>query len=305
MNSDFTNASELDWRLIKAFVAVMQERTLSAAARKLGTTQPTIGRQIRELEETCGELLFFRRGKSLDPTPAALGLSARAEDVEASVVSLSRAFARIGESDSLRIVRITAPTLIADHLLPNTLPSASKALPKAEFHILPSDSVQDLQRRHADIALRLTEPTQPDLITQRIGEVQIGLHATQDYLSKMGHPTKIADLARHRLILPSNETQISAAAANVGLEPGVLTASIRSDDLRHRHALMKAGAGIATGHSWMTQFDPDLRQVLPNVIIDTLPVWLVATEDIRTSRTLRCAYDILRNFARRAFARSS
>ncbi len=209
----------------------MQERTSSTAARKLGAKQPTIGRQIRELEETCGELLFFRRGNSLDPTPAALGHSARAEDVEASVVLLSRAFARVEESESLRIVRITAPTLIAGHALPNTLPSASKALPKAKFLILPSDSVQDLQRSHSDIALRLTKPTQPDLITQRIGKPQIGLHATQDYLSvavRSARPTGArSDRLRSGLSVPpaqefvdTGDLMVCDASKNIG-QPGL------------------------------------------------------------------------------------
>lgn len=293
MAGPHSSSKDPDWRLVRAFVAVMQEGTLSAAARRLGTTQPTVGRQIRQLEETCGEVLFLRRGTSLEPTPAALGIHARAGDVDAAVRSLGRAFARLGESEEARIVRITAPTLVADHLFPSILPDITEQVPRVQFHILPSDLVQDLQRRHADIALRLTEPTQPDLIARRIGRVELGFFATRRYLSLSGVPETAADLESHRLITPLDDAVVRAVLARAGLDPGSFEGAIRSDDLRYRHAMMKAGLGIATGHDWMARHDPDLVRILPDFTIDVFSVWLVATEDIRTSRALGAAYDAL------------
>ncbi len=274
---------------------------MSAAARKLGATQPTIGRQIRELEEICGELLFRRRGKSLEATPAALALRARAEDVEASVASLNQAFVRLGDSASVRVVRVTAPTLITEHLLPRILPEISAELPRAEFHILPSDAVLDLQRRHADIALRLTEPMQPDLVRQKIGRIDVGLIAARRYIQRRGTPNSVADFAQHEFILPTDDTMVKAAAAKAGLDNLSLPAVFRSDDLRCRHAMVKEGLGIGAGHDWMPHQDPDLIRVAPGLVINTLPVWLVATEDIKTSQTLRSSYDLLRETGRGVF----
>lgn len=288
-------SGDLDWRLIRAFIAVMQNGTLSAAARRLGLTQPTVGRQIRELEEVSGELLFLRRGTMLEPTEAARGMLARAEDVETSVRSLGQAFVRMGDDTGPRLVRVTMPTLMADHLAPHLLPGILEAVPRAQVRIDPSESVQDLYRRTADIALRLTDPKQPDLIAQRIGTVSFVFLATRAYLDAHGEPETPADLLSHRIILPADDRVVTAVAQRAGLDPAHLDTRLTSDDLRHRHALMVAKLGIGTGHHWMERTDPALRRVLPGFTIDTRPVWLVATEDIRTSRTQRAVFDALRD----------
>lgn len=293
MHERMNKRFDLDWRLIRAFVAVLQEGTLSAAARRLATTQPTVGRQIRELEEACGEILFLRRGTRLEPTRAALDIRARAEDVEASVHALGQAFAGIGHSTSPRTVRITAPTLIADHLLPSLLPRILHAVPQAQIQVEPSDQVQDLQRRHADIALRLTDPRQPDLIAQRIGRADIGFFASQAYVARTGKPSDPADLRNHRMILPADERLVAAVAARASIDPAELHAPLRSDDLRHRHALMAAGLGVGTGHHWMARTDGALVRLLPDFVIDTLPVWQLTTEDVRTSKVLRAVHEVL------------
>lgn len=280
----------IDWRLVRAFVAVMQDGTLSAAARRLGTTQPTVGRQIRTLEAACGEVLFLRRGTRLDPTEAARAIHAQAEDVDAAVRALGHAFGRLAGDAGPRVVRITAPTLICDHLLPRLLPGIAAAA-DVQLHLVPSDAVQDLHRRAADIALRLVEPRQPDLIARRIGRVAIGLVAAPAYLDRAGVPAAPADLARHRLILPTDDRVVAAVAARAGMDPAALAAPLRSDDLRHRHALVAAGLGIGTGHDWMAA--AGLVRVLPAFAVDVRPVWLVATEDIRTSAALRAVHDAL------------
>lgn len=284
----------LDWRLVRAFIAVMQHGTLSAAARRLGLTQPTVGRQIRELEQVTGELLFVRRGTTLEPTEAARGMLARAEDVESAVRSLGQAFARIGDDTGPRLVRVTMPTLMADHLAPQVLPAILSAAPRAQIRVDPSDKVQDLYRRSADIAVRLTDPQQPDLIAQRIGTVSFVLLAARAYLERHGTPEDPRDLLSHRIILPADDGVVSAVARRAGLDPARLDMRLTSDDLRHRHALMAAGLGIGAGHHWMERTRPALQRVLPHFIIDTRPVWLVATEDIRTSRTQRAVFDSLR-----------
>ncbi|MGP1273961.1 MAG: LysR family transcriptional regulator [Caulobacterales bacterium] len=292
MNSDTKNA-DLDWRLIRAFVAVAEAGTLSAAARRLGTTQPTIGRQIRELEALCGEVLFHRRGTRLEPVPAARTILEQARDVDAAVRSLSQAFTRIADAPDGQIVRITAPTLICDRLLPHLLPAILDTLPEVEIQIDPSDIVQDLQRRHADIAIRLTDPVQPDLIAQKLGSIGLGLFASKAYLDVYGIPRGLEAFAAHRLILPVDEEIVRVTTARLGISPDMLRSSLRSDDLRHRHALMAAGLGIGTGHHWLGRTDRHMVRLLPDIELTRFPVWLVTTEDVRLSRSRRAVFDAL------------
>jgi DNA-binding transcriptional LysR family regulator len=288
-------SDDLDWRLVRAFIAVMQEGTLSKASRRLGLAQPTVGRQIRDLERRSGEVLFLRRGTALEPTEAARGLLARAEDVDASVRSLGTAFLRLSDRAGPRLVRITLPTLIADHLLPRLLPGILAAVPQLRIQVEPSDAVQDLYRRRADIALRLTDPRQPDLIVQRIGQVSFGMFGARPYLAQNGVPATLHDLLAHRLILPADDRIVATVAARAGISPADLDAPLRSHDLRHRHALLTAGLGLGVGHHWMDGPDGLLQRVLPDFDVDTRTAWLVATEDLRASKTQRALFDALRD----------
>jgi len=125
--------------------------------------------------------------------------------------------------------------------------------------------------------------------------VSFVLLATRAYLDRHGMPGGPRDLLSHRIILPADDRVVTSVARRAGLDPAGLDTRLTSDDLRHRHALMAAGLGIGTGHHWMERTDPALRRVLPHFTIDTRPVWLVATEDIRTSRTQRAVFDALRD----------
>jgi DNA-binding transcriptional LysR family regulator len=168
-------SDDLERRLVRAFIAAMQDGTLSAALRRLGPAQPTVGRQICNLERRCGEVLFPRRGTAFEPTEAARGLLTRAEDVDASVRSLGAAALRPADRAGPHLVRLTLPTLTADHLLPRLLPGILATVPHVQMQVEPSDAVADPYRRRADIAFRPMDPRQPDLIVQRIGQVAFGL----------------------------------------------------------------------------------------------------------------------------------
>lgn len=285
---------EADWRLVRAFVAVMETGSLSAAAHRTGATQPTLGRQIRELERRSGVTLFFRRGQRLTPTERALALFPRALDVSRAVSGLVREFGRAEDPGEARPVRLTLPTLLADEMLPSLLPALQVAAPQAAFEVLPSDGVQDLLRRDADIALRMIEPRQPELVARRIGEVTLGLYAARAYLAEHGTPQTRRELLGHRWIAPLDQAALEAGAAAAGLDDALANLrALRSDDLRHRLALLRAGLGLGPCHTWIGDRDPNLIRLLPQADFGRMGVWIVANDDLRRSPTLRAVFDAL------------
>ncbi len=284
-----TNA--IDWRLIHAFVAVMEEGTLSAAARRVGATQPTLGRQIRELESISGEVLFVRRGLRLEPTPHAIALLPEAQDIERGIAALGRKFLHEGDGAQREKITLTAPTLLADEMLPIVIPALRVALPATRFNVMPSDMLEDIHRRRVDIALRLIKPTQPDLIVQKLGQIEVGLYTSEAYVSIYGMPKSPSDLMDHELILPENYKDIEMKQFGISIAGAQVVAL--SNDLRSRLAMMRSGLGISTCHDWIGRRDPSLQRVLPEIMIASFDVWLVATDDIHRSRALRTAWDIL------------
>ncbi len=292
-----SDAQKLDWKLIRAFVAVMEEGTLSAAAKRLGASQPTLGRQIRLLEEHAGDVLFIRRGLRLEPTEAAQTLFPHAQQVEREMDAVMRSVQTIGTDVAPRKITLTAPTLLCDELLPHVIPRLKASAPTTRFEIVPSDSLEDIHRRSVDIALRTLRPTQPDLITRKLGTIAVKLFASRAYVERRGNPSTPADLKHHDVILAANDPHISLALEHIGLEINQLSVVAMCDDLRYRLACIRAGLGISSCHDWIGARDPDLVPIFPDLALDQFDLWLVTTDDIHRSQTLRRVFDQLSDWS--------
>lgn len=284
-------STEAGWQLIRSFVAVMKAGTLTAAARLLGTTQPTVGRHVRELERLAGETYFLRRGNRLEPTDHAQAMFARALDVEGTVTALARELAQPTRAQAT--VRLTTSMVFGTYLLPRLLPALLARAPGVEVEVIATDVVQDLYRRDADIAVRLIAPTQPNLIARRVGSVALGLYATRAYLDHHGRPATPAELRDHVLIASRNGLEVRTVAERLGLVPPPAHLPIRSDEMLVRDGLMRAGLGIGACQHWLAALAPDLERVLPEIDVARLPVWLVAHEDLRRSRSLKLIHKAL------------
>ncbi|MCC5974452.1 MAG: LysR family transcriptional regulator, partial [Rubellimicrobium sp.] len=189
----------LDWTLLKAFLAVAETGSLSAAARRLGASQPTLGRQIRALEAELGTELFHRqpRGLALTETGTALLAPARAMGEAAGRIALAAA----GQDAQLEgTVRITASLAFSVYHLPAILARIRAAEPGIGIELVPSDATTNLLYREADIALRMYRPTQLDLVTRHIADLPLALIASCDYLDRRGLPKVPEDLLAHDVI---------------------------------------------------------------------------------------------------------
>src|SRR5580692_7719598 len=198
--------AEPDWSHYRAFLAVLHEGSLSAAARTLGLAQPTLGRQIAELEQTLGAALFIRSPRGLVATDAARDIAPHAEAMAAAAGAMRRA-ASGGMSDAAGIVRITASHIVGAEVLPSLLASFRRANPAVKIELDLSNRVEDLLRGEADIAVRMVRPSQEALVARRIGTVGLGLYAHKAYLAGAPALTTVAALIdEHTLIGFDRET---------------------------------------------------------------------------------------------------
>ncbi len=282
----------LDWTLLRSFLAVVEGGSLSAAAKGIGATQPTLSRHIRELETALGVILFTRSAQGLDPTKAALGLvdDARAMGAAAEALNLKAQ----GRSQRLSgTVRITASVIVANLMLPPILAALRQAEPSIQLEIVASDTNQNLLRRDADIAIRMADPTQNALLARKLGQTSIGLFATRDYLDRRGRPASKEDLHRHDLIGLDRSDFLVRALAGQGIHLAREEFALRTDDGMLTWNLLLAGGGIGIGQVILARRHPDLEQVDIGLDVGALPVWLVMSEEVRSNARIRRVGDFL------------
>jgi len=281
--------SQADWDLYRSLLGVLRHGSLSAAARELGLTQPTLGRHIDALEQALGKKLFVRSRHGLSPTRAALALLPHAEAMEAAVLALLRAGTGDGEAG---IVRITASNFIGGQVLPEILARLRERHPSIALELALSDRNQDLSRRDADIAVRMVRPAQKALIAKKLGHVRIALYAHRRYLARRGMPRSVEELRAHDLI-GFDRDSASLRSLNAGFAIDRELFALRSDDTAAQLNALRAGFGIGACQSGVAVRDADLVPVLPETISFRLEMWLAMHESLKQSAPVRLVFDRL------------
>ncbi|MDT3707378.1 MAG: LysR family transcriptional regulator [Thiobacillus sp.] len=284
--------AEPDWSLWRSFAAVVEHGSLSAAARVLGLSQPTLGRHVEALEAALGVTLFERTLAGLKPTDTALKLF---EPVVGAQRALSEA-ALMAEGSSAALagsVRITASTVMSHYVLPPLLAELRRSFPGIALELVPSDSVENLLLREADIAVRMFRPTQLELIARKLGEIPIVACAHQSYIERRGAPRTVAELLDHDLVGFDRSDLIISTARRLGFELQRADFVLRTDSQTAMWELLKAGLGIGFAQAGMVQDAPGMRVVLPDFAVPPLEVWLTTHRELFTSRRIRAIYDRL------------
>jgi DNA-binding transcriptional LysR family regulator len=281
------------WDLYRSFLSVLRLGSLSAAARELDLTQPTLGRHIQELEASLGQALFSRSQAGLMPTRAALQLQPHAEAMASAASALLRAASgALDEPEGS--IRLTTSEIMGVEVLPPILAAFREAHPKIVIELSLSNTNQDLLRRDADIAVRMARPTQSALLAKRLGAVPVGLFAHRRYLARHPAPETLEELARDHAIIgfDADATAIRSFRQS-GLPITRDLFAFRSDSDHAQLAAMRAGFGIAGCQKRIAARDPHLVPVLPDAFRFALEMWLVMHEDLRASRRVRLLYDHL------------
>lgn len=281
-----------DWSLWRSFSAVMAEGSLSGAARRLGLSQPTIGRHIETLEQNLGLALFERTLAGLKPNATALRLY---EPVEAARAALAQAaIMAAGAQEQLAgTVRLTASTVVSHYVLPHLLVPIRARCPAIAIELVPSDSAENLLLREADIAIRMFRPTQLELVTKKLGELPIVCCAHDSYLAKRGVPKQIEDLYQHDMVGLDRSDLITAYAATIGFPIQREHFALRTDSQTNGYALIEAGLGVGFGQLQLVERTPGMRAILPQLHIPPLEVWLTTHRQLFTSGRIRAIYDAL------------
>jgi DNA-binding transcriptional LysR family regulator len=279
------------WDHWRSFLAVVEEGSLSGAARRLGLTQPTLGRHVDALEASVGAALFLRAQAGLVPTDLALSLMPEARAMAAAAATMRRRASAPGEAEAGR-VRLAASEVVGAEVLPALLLDFALQFPRIGIDLVLGNRNEDLLRNEADIAVRMVAPTQGALVARRIGAVRLGLYAHRDYLARRGVPAEPAALWDHALIGPESVRAIAGfTIADRSIDPAMFT--YRTDNDLAQLSLLRAGLGIGVCQTGIAEREDSLLPVLRGSVAFRLEPWLVMHEDLRAIRRLRLLYDFL------------
>lgn len=283
---------EFDWNLIKSFVAVAETGSLSAAARRLASSQPTIGRHVAELEQALDVTLFRRGRRGYLVTEAGAALFERGKAVSEQATAFSRL--ALGTVEAIEgTVRIAASEVVAACVLPEMLARLGEEEPGIEVEIVASNQVENLLRRDADIAIRMVEPAQQELIARKVTNIALSMCAAMAYLDRRGRPGNAADLAGHDLVGFDRNDDIVRGFSAMGLRLDRSAFRFRSDNQIVYWEAVRTGNGIGVAQAPLVAREPLVEALLPDLPLPVLPVWLAMHRDVRTSLRLRRVADFL------------
>jgi DNA-binding transcriptional LysR family regulator len=285
------DAVAFDWNQARAFLATALEGSLSAAARRLKQTQPTLSRQVAALERSLSATLFERVGKRLVLTETGLSLleHVRAMGDAATRVSLGatgRSQAIVGQ------VRISVSEIVAAYLLPPVVERLRRLHPELDVHVVASNRLSDLLRREADIAIRHVRPEQPDLVARKLRESSAHLYASTSYLQRHGRPTtnRLADAV---FVGADDNPRLIEVLGDLGARIRLEQFKWTTDSHLVGWEMVRRGLGIGIMVREVAENTPGIVQVLKNLAPIPVPYWLCTHRELATSRRIRVAFDAL------------
>ncbi|MEM6825296.1 MAG: LysR family transcriptional regulator [Pseudomonadota bacterium] len=284
----------MDWDKLRIFHAVADAGSLTHAGETLHLSQSAVSRQIRALEESLNTTLFHRHARGLILTEqgellfdATSAMSRRLDTAEARI--------RDSEEEVFGELRVTTTTAFGLLWLLPRLPKLYESYPELKIDLNLEERVLDLPMREADVAIRMKEPSQADLIRRKLMSVRMRLYATPEYLESIGRPAGLADLGQHRLICQNTSSFQVAAGASLVQEllthniPSLLTVNNYFGVLQG----VLANLGVGVLPDYVIEDFPQIERVLPDVESNEVPVFLAFPEELRHSKRIAAFRDFV------------
>ncbi len=284
----------MDWDKLRIFHAVADAGSLTHAGDVLHLSQSAVSRQIRALEDSLGTTLFHRHARGLILTEQGELLF---DATEAMTRRLDTASARIRDSEQevFGNLRVTTTIGFGSIWLAPRLSKLYAKYPDLSLDLMLEERVLDLPMREADVAIRMKEPSQADLVRKRLMDIRMQLFASPAYLKANGTPAALRDLSRHRLLCQSLDvTQVSAGAT---LVRELMTYDVgRTLKVNNYFGVLQgvlSDLGIGVLPDYLSHDFPQLVRVLPEVESNEVPVFLAFPEELRGNKRIEAFRDFV------------
>jgi len=282
----------MDWNHIRAFHATATTGSLSAAARQLGLTQPTLSRQVASLEVALGVALFERVGRKLVLSQIGaemlerIGVMADAADLAAITAS-----GRVKEISGK--VSISATDTYSAFILPAMIERIRKEAPQITIAIVASNALSNLHRRDADIAIRHVAPDRSGLIGQHVRDTEAHFYASDAWLARNGVPSRLADLTDAGLIALEDTARFARYLQDIGIPVDPADFRLVANSSVVVWEMVKRGMGVAPMLQEIADRTPGVTRLLPDMPPISVPIWLVTHAEMQSSPRICLVQGIL------------
>ncbi len=284
--------SNVSWDDQRIFLAVLEEGSLSAAARQLGLSHPTVRSRIEALEAALDAVLFTRSVNGLAPTPTAEALRAPAR----AMAMASDLFVRQASSPDGEVagtVRISVPEFMGMEVMPAMLTRLREEHPGIRIELSLSNLPADLLGQEVDVAVRTVAPKQEALVARKVASIPLGMFAAHSYVARRGAPQSLDELDAHDMIGPDRNRVDLAFAARMGKAMTLNRLVLRTDSHPAQLAMARAGMGIAVAQVPAGARDPGLVRILPDFEVAIMDTWVVTHENLAQVPRVRAVMDSL------------
>ena len=288
----------MDWDKLRIFHAVAEAGSFTHAGDSLHLSQSAISRQISSLEDSLSCRLFHRHARGLLLTEQGELLYRTVHEVYAKL-TMAEAQLNDAQDRPQGPLKITTAVGLGSLWLTPRIREFIDLYPDIEVTLITSDEELDVSMREADCAIRLTQPTQPDLIQRRLTRVNTHVFASSDYLQQHGMPDRVADLDNHKLVVYSEESVLPAPNLNwllnaareaTGSEPQKI---LTLNNLYGMVRAVEAGIGIAGLPDFLARESRSLVRILPELEGPGYDAFFVYPEELRASQRIGVFRDFL------------
>ncbi|UZE50257.1 LysR family transcriptional regulator [Rhodopseudomonas sp. P2A-2r] len=275
-----------DWEDLRHFVALAREGSLSAAARMLRVDHATVARRVAALEAETGMKLVDRRARSYALTEIGRRVAAAAAPMEDAAFAVQRA-AQAAKPGLRGDVTISSPPSLTNILIAPQLIRLRQRHPAIRLTLIGEKRAASLNRREADIAVRLARPTEPGLVARKVGHFGFSLYGSPQYL-KDTPPSAFTFIAYDKSMDDSPQ-QIWLKAVTAGRD-----IVLYSSDLENQIAAARSGVGLVALPHFIGDADPQLRRYAANSSTSVArDVWLIVHRDLRSAPVVRAVMEFL------------
>lgn len=291
-----------DWNLLRSFIAVHETGTLTEAARRLGSTQPSVGRHLRELEAALGETLFVRLPGRLKPTERAQALYDAVAAMKDGALAAGRLFDN-ARQELAGTVRLAVSEVYATLVVAPIVSRMLADQPGLEIELSVSNRADNLLRRDADIAVRFFRPEQDEVIAVHVGTTELGLYVHESFIARHGEPQDYT-LPAEAFVAGFDREQAPLAPFIRGGPPPAhpIRFRLRTDAVLARQAAVETGLGVGLYLADVAAERPGLRRILADRFGQAQEVWLCAHPELRRSACMRFVWGRLEEALRARLA---
>lgn len=279
----------LDWNGVRDFLAIVEAGSLSRAAVGQRVSQATLSRRLAAFERDLGVQLLIRGPRHLELTDAGQRILDSARRMSKDAIEVSNAALDSGR-ELVGTVRISTTEAFSSLWLAEQLHEFTALYPGICVELIADNQLSDLLGRDADIAIRLLQPTQQDLIARRVGTLRIGMFASRHYIERNGNPRKQSELGSHRVVAISGRRQF---AADIETRLGDGNIVLRVRNIQVALVAIQAGIGIGPLYRFVGDDEVNLARVLEDEPEIEMDVWLTVLPDVNENARVRALYDYL------------